>query len=511
MNHTHNPWRALWALCLGFFMILVDTTIVSVAIPTIMSKLDTDINSVIWVTSAYLLAYAVPLLITGRLGDRFGPKNVYLVGLVVFTASSAWCGLSDSIAMLIAARVVQGIGAAMMTPQTMAVITRTFPPDRRGAAMGMWGAVAGVATLVGPLLGGLLVDSVGWEWIFYINVPVGVVGFFLVMRLVPRLPTHAHSFDLVGVVLSAAGMFCLVFGIQEGESYDWGVITGIISVWGLVIAGIVILGGFVAWQALNRAEPLLPLRLFRDRNFCLANIAIATVGFAITGMALPLMLFAQNVRDLTPTRAALLMVPMAVVSGGMAPVVGRLVDRVNPRYVVTVGIVTFSGALFWFGSILTPDVAIWRLLIPIALLGLGSSGVWAPLSSTVTRNLPMSEAGAGSGVYNTTRQVGAVLGSAAMAVMMESRINANFPPLPAGAPAPSGESMGDLPERLREPFATAMGQSVYLPAAVLLIGLVAVLFLAKPKPSAWGGDARGQADGSEEQPRPLGISPSTST
>src|SRR5690606_29577005 len=211
--------------------------IVSVANPRIMEGLHADINSVIWVTSAYLLAYAVPLLVTGRLGDRFGPKNLYLTGLVVFTLASAWCGFSGDIDQLILARAFQGLGASMMTPQTMAVITRIFPPDRRGQAMGLWGATAGVATLVGPVLGGVLVDSLGWEWIFFINLPVGVVAFVMAYRLVPRLATHPHRFDIPGVVLSSFGMFLLVFGLQEGESYSWGQIAGPISVWGRIVAG----------------------------------------------------------------------------------------------------------------------------------------------------------------------------------------------------------------------------------------------------------------------------------
>src|SRR3954470_8448490 len=237
-----SPWPALWALVLGFFMILVDTTIVSVATPAIMTDLGTDVDGVVWVTSGYLLAYAVPLLITGRLGDRFGPRRVYLTGLAIFTLASLWCGLTGSIGWLVAARVVQGLGAALMTPQTMAVITRTFPANSRGQAMSLWGATAGVATLVGPLLGGVLVDGPGWEWIFFINVPVGVVGFVLALRLVPRLETHSHSFDLVGVALSSIGMFCLVFGIQEGETYDWGTISGVLSVPLLIGVGLVVLG-----------------------------------------------------------------------------------------------------------------------------------------------------------------------------------------------------------------------------------------------------------------------------
>src|SRR4051795_2044264 len=212
-----RPWPALFALCLGFFMILVDTTIVTVATPAIISDLHADVNSVVWVTSAYLLAYAVPVLITGRLGDRYGPKNLYLVGLTVFTAASLWCGLTNSIEMLIAARVLQGLGAGILTPQTMAVITRIFPAEKRGQAMALWGATAGVATLVGPILGGILVDALGWEWIFFINVPVGVLGFVLAVRLVPSLETRMHKFDWLGVALSGVGMFLLVFGIQQGH------------------------------------------------------------------------------------------------------------------------------------------------------------------------------------------------------------------------------------------------------------------------------------------------------
>lgn len=475
-NDDIRPWPALWSLVIGFFMILVDSTIVSVATPAIMEGLDAGIDSVIWVTSAYLLAYAVPLLVTGRLGDRFGPKRIYLVGLVVFTLSSAWCGLAGSVEALILARVLQGLGAALMTPQTMSVITRIFPPERRGAAMGLWGSVAGIATLVGPVLGGLLVDSAGWEWIFFINVPVGVVGFILAARLVPTLPTTAHRFDMLGVFLSAAGLFCLVFGIQEGETYDWGTIAGPLSVWSLIISGIVLLVAFVVWQRINRGEPLLPLKLFRDRNFSLANTSITAMGFSITTMTLPLMLYAQTVRGLSPTQAALLLTPMAVISGVLAPFVGRFVQRSDPKYLAVAAFAGMSGALFWLGSILTTDVPIWMLLLPVSLLGLSSAGIWAPVSLTATRNLAPSLAGAGSGVYNTTRQMGAVLGSAAIAAIMQSRLMVNV-----GGGAISATPGADLPDEAKAAYALSMGQSLYLPATVVIIGFLAALFFAKPQ------------------------------
>jgi EmrB/QacA subfamily drug resistance transporter len=479
MNTQRSPWPALWALVLGFFMILVDTTIVSIANPKIMVGLDTDINSVIWVTSAYLLAYAVPLLVTGRLGDRFGPKNLYLIGLVLFTGASLWCGLSGQIDILITARVVQGLGAALMTPQTMAVITRTFPPNKRGSAMALWGATSGVAMLVGPLLGGVLVDSLGWEWIFFINVPVGVVAFVLAIFLVPALPTQRHTFDILGVVLSGIGLFLVVFGIQEGETYHWGTITGPITVWGVIVAGIVVLVAFVVWQAVTKGEPLMPLKLFRDRNFSIASFAISTVGFTVSSMSLPLIFFAQLVLGFTPVQSALLMVPMAVVVLPLSPVVGRLADRVHPRYLTLFGLVGTSASLFWYSVWLTPDVAQWpRLLLCGAALGISTSFLWSPLSVTATHNLPPRLAGAGAGIYNTVRQIGSVLGSAAIAALIESRLSANGLHASSSGAQFSGAK---LPAIVQQPFTDAMSQSILLPAGIALLGAVAVLFFVRPK------------------------------
>ncbi len=219
-GYSGNPWNALSAMMIGFFMIMLDSTIVSIANSTIMAELHIGYADVVWVTSAYLLGYAVVLLVAGRLGDRFGPKNLYLIGLSVFTAASMWCGLAGTAAMLIAARTVQGIGAGLLTPQTLSTITRIFPATRRGAALSLWGAAAGVASLVGPLIGGVLVSGLGWEWIFFVNIPIGLAGLVVAYLLVPDLPVHAQRFDLIGVGLSGAGMFLLVFGLQEGQAAD---------------------------------------------------------------------------------------------------------------------------------------------------------------------------------------------------------------------------------------------------------------------------------------------------
>jgi EmrB/QacA subfamily drug resistance transporter len=486
MNIDIKPWPALWALVLGFFMILVDSTIVSIANPAILADFNTDITKVVWVTSGYLLGYAVPLLITGRLGDRFGPKRLYLTGLTVFTLASAWCGLSGSIEMLIAARVVQGLGAAMMTPQTMAVITRIFPPNQRGTAMGLWGSVAGVATLVGPLLGGVLVDSLGWQWIFFVNLPVGVVAFVLASRLVPRLPTQSHSFDWLGVALSAIGLFLVIFGLQEGETYHWGEITHGITVWELIITGVAFLVGFVVWQRFNRAEPLVPLSLFKDRNFSLANGAITLVGLAITAMPLPIAFYYQVARGLSPTQSALMLAPMAITTLIMAPIVGRLTDRVNPKWVALAGFSIAAASFVWLSFLMTPDQSLALLLLPSATLGIGFSGVWSPLAATATRNLPVTQAGAGSGIYNTTRQVGAVLGSAAIAALMSARLAAEIPGF-SGVVGEAHAAGGSLPVAVETGFVAAMSQSLLLPAIVIAVGIVLVACFAPPQQRvAWG-------------------------
>ncbi|HHW83231.1 MAG TPA: DHA2 family efflux MFS transporter permease subunit [Actinomycetales bacterium] len=455
-------------------MILVDSTIVSVAMPALMAAFDANITHVAWVTSAYLLAYAVPLLTMGRLGDRIGPKRVYMAGLVVFTLASLACGLAPSMPVLIGARLVQGLGAAMMTPQTMAVITRTFPAERRGGAMAIWGATAGIATLAGPIIGGLLIDAAGWRWIFYINIPVGIIALYLAWRLVPRLQTHSRRFDWLGVALSALGLFCAVFAIQEGDTFDWGQIWGPISVPLLLGLGAVLLVVFIWWQASQRGEPLVPLSLFRDRNFSVANLAISTVGFSVTAMIFPFMLYAQLVRGFSPTQAALLLAPQAVISIVLAPVAGRLVDRHHPRTMTTIGLTGFTISLLLFFLVLRAETPIWQILAVATLMGASQSFTFGPLSTSANRNLPMHLAGGGSGVFNTTRQMGAVVGSAAIAVLMQMRIAAN---VGGSGEMPPVEGMGaGLPPAIQGPMADAFAESMLLPAAVVALGIIAVLF-----------------------------------
>ena len=461
-------------MMLGFFMILVDSTIVSVAIPAISQGLDASYNEVLWVNSAYLLAYAVPLLITGRLGDRFGPRTIYLIGLFIFTVSSLACGLADTSAALIAARAFQGLGGAMVTPQTMSVMIRTFSPKERGGAMGVWGATAGLATVTGPLLGGVLVDAAGWPWIFYVNVPIGILGLILAWIFVPKLEQTNRHFDWLGVVLSAIGMFCLVFGVQEAQHFGWDW-----RVWALLAFGAVAMVAFFRWQARQSTNALVPLALFDDRNFSLAALTISTVGFAVSTYVIPWMIYVQTVKELSPTHAALLILPSGLVSGFLSPYIGRLTNTHDPKPFAIAGMTLGALSVGATAMITDPGVSTnWMYLISV-VYGVANSMIWGPLSMIATRNLDPRLAGAGSSVYNTTRQIGAVIGSAAIAAMMSAQLDARLGSDDAG-PAPT-QTTGALPEFLHEPFALAMGTSIWLPGAVMAAGAIAACFFAKTK------------------------------
>ncbi|WP_431196006.1 MFS transporter [Mycobacterium camsae] len=461
-------------MLVGRFMILVDSTVVVVANPSIMASLHTTYHAVIWVTSAYLLAFAVPLLVAGRLGDRFGQKSLYVLGLAIFVGASAWCGFSGTVGMLIAARAVQGVGAALLAPQILSMVTRLFPPRRRGAAMSVWGVTAAIATLVGPLASGVLVDTLGWQWIFFVNVPIGVVALALAVRCIPALPTQRHRFDWVGVGLSTVGVFLIVFGLQQGQAAQWQS-----WIFAMIVAGVAIMSVFVYWQSINAREPLVPPRIFGDRGFIVSTIGVAAMSFTMTSMTLPVMFYAQAVCGLPPIRAALLTASMAIVSGGLAPVVGRIVDRSHPRHVIGFGFSVVAIGLTWLSVEMSPSTPVWRLTAPFLAMGIGVAFVWSPLAANATRNLPAHLAGASSGVYDATRQLGAVLGSAGMAALMTSRISAEVPVTSGSVPPVPGVGGAGLllPELLREPFCAATAQSMWLPASVALLGVVAALFM----------------------------------
>ncbi|MDO4911299.1 MAG: DHA2 family efflux MFS transporter permease subunit [Corynebacterium sp.] len=438
-----HAWRAMGALCLGFFMILLDATIVSVATPDLVQDLNTSLNAVVWVTSIYLLTYAVPLLVTGRMGDRFGQRNMYQLGMIVFTLSSLACALAPNVSVLILARAVQGLGASLLTPQTMSVINRLFPPQARGAAMGLWGSVAGLASLTGPILGGFLVTSVGWRWIFLINVPIGVISLILVTMWVPKFESVSRKIDMVSVLLSVVSVFLLVFGLQQGESHAWAW-----WIWVMMAAGVLGIILFVRVQR-GKEEALMPLDLFQNRNFTLGSLSMITMGFAIAATPLALMLYLQTAMHLDAMHAAYLTIPQALFSGLLSPFVGRMADRLHPRILSCIGFggMVISNVLLIVTMVSGVDY-LW-VLIPNALLGISSAFVWSPNSATAMRTVPLNRLGAASGVYNTFRQFGSVIGAAVISVAMQVTLN-HFA------------------------FAQAMGYSLIVVAIVLAFGLFAV-------------------------------------
>jgi EmrB/QacA subfamily drug resistance transporter len=453
MTTRTRPWAALWTLILGLFMILVDSTIVSVATPVLLRDLHTDTSGAVWVTSAYLLAYVLPLLLAGRLGDRFGQRSVYLLGLAVFTLASLACGFSTVLAALIAARVAQGIGAALMTPQTLAVVVRIFPAERRGSALAVWSLIGGAAAVVGPLAGGALISAWSWPWIFWVNVPIGTIGFVLALAFVPSLPRTSRSFDLLGLLFSSIGLFGVIFGLQQAGG-RWTIAVGVIA-----------LAVFIIVELRTEHDPLLPMRLFRQRDFALASVSLAAMSFAITGLAIPFMLFAQDVLSLTALRASLLLLPMAFAMLTLAPLIGRLIGRVDPRWLCGGGFLATSAALTWLAMLLRPELNVWLLVAPSALLGIGSAFVAAPLTAVGIRRLPLELAGAGSGAFSTFRQLGAVIGSASIAAYLPALIAQRFPDGTAAA----------SPDAALHGYASALGQSLLLPTVVLLIGVAASL------------------------------------
>jgi EmrB/QacA subfamily drug resistance transporter len=445
-------------MMMGLFLIVVDSTVVAVANPVLKDHFHADYDSVFWVTSGYLLAFAALLLVGGRLGDRFGPKYIYLLGLAVFSVSSLWCGLAASLEMLTVARIVQGVGAALLAPQIFVMITRTFPPDRRGLAMSVWGATTGVGLFAGPIAGGVLLDQLGWQWIFFVNVPIGAVGLALAVWLVPVLPGRQLRFDVLGVLLSSAGICLIVYGLQEGENDHWSV-----WIWVAILGGLTLIAAFFGWQAVHPNEPLIPVQLIRHRNFVLSNAGIALASFTFVAFMIPLMIYLEEGCGLSPVRAALLTAPMAITTVVLAPIVGRIVDRVHPRPIVIGGFVLLTIALSWLAAEMAPSTAMWRLVVPLMLVGAAGALTWEPLAVIASRALPADLAGAGSALCNTARHLGAALSSAGIAALM-------------------GTLLGDEPSNAL--FFHAMSQSMLLPAFAAVVGVVTALFLVRRERSS---------------------------
>ncbi|MBO2445787.1 DHA2 family efflux MFS transporter permease subunit [Actinomadura barringtoniae] len=412
-----NPWAVLLTLSLGFFMTLLDLTVVNVAIPSMIDHLGASLDEMLWVINVYILVLASLLIASGRLGDLRGPRTMFIWGVALFTAASITCGLAQDPAQLIAARMAQGLGAAALIPQTMTLIISTFPPQRRGTALGIWGAVAGVATIAGPTLGGLLVSTAGWRWIFFVNVPIGIAVIAMALKLIPN--THQgtrHHLDLPGVALAGATLFSLAFALTEGERYHWNA-----WIWTLLALSIALLATFLLHQR-KAPQPLLPFALFRDRNYTVMSLVSATVQIGMIGLFLPVMLYLQSVLHLSALSAGLTMAPSMLISAALSPLSGRLADRLSGKRILIIGLTLFALGMTWLALTAKASSTPYTLQPPLIAVGLGIGCVFGPMVSIAMHNVDPRMAGAASGVLNTIRQIGTIVGSAAVGALLQNRL-----------------------------------------------------------------------------------------
>jgi EmrB/QacA subfamily drug resistance transporter len=423
-KYRGNQWVILAILSLGFFMTLLDLTIVNIAFPNMISKLHASLNDILWVINAYALMVAVLLITAGRLGDKFGQRIMFIAGIAAFTLASGACGLAPNAGWLIGFRAFQGVGAAMLLPQTLAMLTMVFPPERRGVAFGIWGAVSGLATIAGPTLGGLLVTVFDWRYIFFVNLPIGVFVLALSIILIPDLRvSRQHQLDISGVLLVTAALLAICYGLVEGQSYSWGKITSFISIPLVLVSGVVLLAVFLLIEARKQGkEPLVPFSLFRDRNYSVTNFVAATVAFGILGIFLPFTIYLQSVLGFTPLKAGLTFAPASVVSMFVAPVAGRMSDRVGGKYILMAGLTLFAVGIAWIDLVARINSAWYDFLPPQLAVGVGVGCTFAPMITVAMRNIDPRIAGAASGILNTTRQVGTLIGAAGVGALLENRL-----------------------------------------------------------------------------------------
>jgi EmrB/QacA subfamily drug resistance transporter len=525
-KYRGRPWVVLIVVSLGFFMTLLDLTIVNIAIPNMITKLHASLDGILWVINAYALVLAVLLITAGRLGDLRGQRTLFIWGIVLFTLASAACGFSQTVGMLIAFRVVQGVGAAMLMPQTLAILTMVFPAERRGAAFGIWGAVAGVATIAGPTLGGLLVTWFDWRYIFFINVPIGAAVVVLSILLIPDLRTGTeHRLDVPGVLLATSALLAICYGLVEGQKYNWGKITSFISIPLVMGVGVVLLIAFLVVQARTQdREPLVPFGLFKDRNFALMNWVSGAVAIGMTGIFLPFTIYLQSALGFSALKAGLTMAPASLVSMFVAPVAGRMTDRIGGKWILFAGLLLFAAGFGWTAAVAT-TTSTWTDFLPgLALAGIGLGCTFAPMTTTAMRSVQPRMAGAASGMLNTIRQVGAVVGTAAVGALLQNRLAvalpaaaraqaAALPPqaraqfvsgfanagqsgvavgtgqsnvkLPPGAPASLLAQIGRLArEVFSAGYVTAMHSTLIMPVAILAVAALSCLAIRRTPASA---------------------------
>jgi EmrB/QacA subfamily drug resistance transporter len=416
--HGENrKWWTLAAVAFGLFMIMLDNTVVNVALPSIQRDLNVGLSELEWVVTGYALTFAALMLIGGKLADMFGRRLIFVIGIAAFTLASLWCGLADSGTMLIAARITQGIGASLMNPASLSIITATFPPRQRGTAIGIWAGVAAMALAIGPLAGGLLTQHLSWHWVFFVNVPVGILGIVASFILIDesRDESAVQRFDFPGLATSAIGLFALTYGLIEANGYGW---TSGRILFAFALA-VVSLGSFILLEK-HQKVPMLDLSLFRSSTYVGANVVLLLVALAMFGVFFFISLYMQNVLGYSAVQAGAAFLPMTILIILVAPQSGRLADRIGSRSLMTVGMLLIGTQLLLFSRV-DETATFWTLLPALLLGGFGMALTMTPATAAAMKAVPADKAGVGSAVLNAFRQVGGSIGVALMGAIMASR------------------------------------------------------------------------------------------
>jgi EmrB/QacA subfamily drug resistance transporter len=460
-----RKWWTLAAVSFGLFMIMLDNTVVNVALPSIQEDLGASLSQLEWIVAGYALSFAALMLIGGKVADAYGRRLIFVVGIVVFTLASLWCGLADSSEELIAARVVQGAGAALMNPATLSIIAATFAPAERGAAIGIWAGVSALALAIGPLVGGLLTEHLSWNWIFFVNVPVGIAGIVASFLLIDESRDETHErLDIPGLVTSAVGLFALTFGLIEANTYGW-TSARIVGAFGVAIVALVL---FVLLERHQRA-PMLPLELFRNRTYTGANVVVLLVALAMFGVFFFVSLYMQNILGFSPVETGAAFLPMTILIILIAPIAGRTTDRIGSRSLMTAGMLLVALQLLYF-SRLEADSTFWTLLPGLLVGGAGMAMTMTPSAAAATRAVSVDKAGIGSAVLNAFRQVGGSLGIALMGAIM------------------AHEAAG---QTSTEAFMAGFQRSLLVASGIACVGAVVAFVLVRPhEQDSVSGDAR---------------------
>jgi EmrB/QacA subfamily drug resistance transporter len=437
ITEENRKWWTLGAVAFGLFMIMLDNTVVNVALPAIQDDLGADLSELEWIVAGYALTFAALMLTGGKLADLLGRRLVFVAGLAVFTGASLACGLAETSEFLIGARIVQGAGAALMNPATLSIISATFPPRQRGMAIGIWAGTAALALAFGPLVGGLLTQHASWGWIFLVNVPVGIlaiVASFLFIQESKDM-SHEQRLDLPGLVTSGVGLFALTYALIEGNTYGWG--SG--RILGAFAVAVVLLVAFVLLERHQRI-PMLDLSLFRNSTFAGANLVQLLVALAMFGVFFFVSLYMQRILGYSAVQTGAAFLPMTILIMFIAPIAGKATDRVGARWLMTGGMALIAVQLFYFATLDRGD-SFWNLLPGFVIGGIGMATVMTPSAAAALSGVPVDKSGVGSAVLNTSRQVGGSMGIAVMGAIMAQAIGDRRTPQAFAAGFMDGFSM----------------------------------------------------------------------